>query len=185
MENDSKLKKMISGLYLTIISGDIHARIQHVPTLIDYLSIWIRENADTNKNATRLLWQELADCVAYLVANAPIDRACGFHTSKKQPDVANEFLQRINILTSDDKEIVTKSAGVIRQLESLERARSFWRKAAEAYSLALAGNPGALTGVSLYTDDAMSIITRVVMELGLCDFSESEFKASVARKAVS
>ena len=179
-----KLKKIISAIYLDLITGDVHIRNQYLNTFLTHVTVYIRmAYLNPRQPAIEKFRSRLHNAVSMILHNAhPLPAA----DTKRAGEIRqlekyfDKFVIRIDEKVADD--VGLDQVGLIEDIETIEYCRNICYSATSDYSSAMAGNPLGLTDATNKIAFIMNLMTPIVYRYSMVDISESDF-ANAARAA--
>jgi hypothetical protein len=179
-----KLKKIISAIYLDLITGDVHIRNQYLNTFLTHVTVYIRmAYLNPRQPAIEKFRSRLHNAVSMILHNAhPLPAA----DTKREGEIRqlekyfDRFVIRIDEKVADD--VGLDQVGLIEDIETIEYCRNICYSATSDYSSAMAGNPLGLTDATNKIAFIMNLMTPIVYRYSMVDISESDF-ANAARAA--
>lgn len=188
MMDSAKLKKIISLMFLEVITGDVHVRNQYMNTLLTHVSICLKmENLEPNQKAISKFRTRLHNTIVSILHNnypLPASDATREDEIKKLVAYFDRFVIKIDESVADDAGV--EQMGVLEDIESLEYARNICYSASSDYSAAMSGIPSGLTDATNKFAYIINIITPIIYRYGMVEISESDFSnaAKIAQRRV-
>lgn len=183
-----KIRKIISTMYLEIMTGDVHVRNQYMNILITQISLYLRKEqlvpnqAPIEKFRTRLHNTVLT----ILHNNHPLPAADTNREKeiKKLMDYFDKFVIKVDERVADHVGI--EQIGIIEDIETLEYARNICYSASNDYSSAMSGSPAGLTDASNKYAYIFNLIAPVIDRYNMVEISESDYAnaAKIAAKRI-
>ena len=179
-----KLKKLISAMYLDLITGDVHIRNQYLNTFLTHVTVYIKmAYLEPRQPPIEKFRTRLHNTISMVLHN---NHPLPASDTKRESEIRalekyfDRFVIRIDEFVSDEKGL--QQIGIIEDIETIEFCRNICYAAASNYSAALAGDPFGLTEVSNKMAFVMNLMTPIIYRYGMVDISEADF-ANAARAA--
>ena len=179
-----KLKKLISAMYLDLITGDVHIRNQYLNTFLTHVTVYIKmAYLNPRQPAVEKFRSRLHNAISMVLHNnhplpAPDTRREG--EIRKLEQYFDRFVIKIDERVAD--EVGLEQMGLIEDIETIEYCRNICYSATSDYSAAMAGNPMGLTDATNKIAFIMNLMTPIVYRYAMVDISEADF-ANAARAA--
>jgi hypothetical protein len=172
-----KMKRLISMMYLDIITGDVHVHNQYMNTVITQIVVNIRrERLEPRQPAIEKFRSRLHNTVSMILHNNhPLPAADTARETeiKKLLDYFDGFVIKIDAKVADEKGL--DQIGLLEDIETLEYARNICYSASTDYSNFMAGIPQGLTDASNKYAFVINLITPIIYKYDMVDISESDF----------
>jgi hypothetical protein len=183
-----KGNKLLSAIFLDILTGDVHTRNQYMNTLLTLVSIQLRtEKLDPKQPAIEKFRTRLHNTISSILHNnhpLPIADTKRELEINKLLEYFDKFVIKIDASIAD--EIGIEQIGVIEDIESLEYAKNICYSATGDYSAAMAGIPLGLTDASNKYAYIINIVTPVIYRYGMVEITETDYAnaAKIAAKRI-
>jgi hypothetical protein len=173
-----KIKRLISMMYLDIITGDVHVHNQYMNTMITQIVVNIRrEKLEPRQPAVEKFRTRLHNTVSMILHNnhplpaADVTREIEI---KKLLDYFDRFVIKIDgAIVADERGL--DQIGLLEDIETLEYARNICYSASTDYSNFMAGVPQGLTDASNKYAFVINLITPIIYKYDMVDISEQDF----------
>jgi hypothetical protein len=179
-----KLKRIVSLMYLDIITGDVHIRAQYTNTLITNMAVYLRQSELEPRQAPIARFRtRLHNTISVVLHNYHTLPAWDTEREieiRKLENYFAKFVIKVDEKVADPEGL--KQIGILEDIETLEYARNVSYSAAEDYSQALAGNPEGLTHASNKFAYILNLITPVLYRYEVVNIDENDY-ANAARVA--
>lgn len=184
MADMTKLRKLISAMYLDVITGDVHVRNQYTNTMLTHIAVCIKmEKLDPVQPAILKFRSRLHNTVSMILHNyhrLPIYDAKREEEIKILEKYFDKFVIKIDSKVADEKGLV--QIGIIEDIETIEYCRNVCYSASPDYSDALSGKTEGLTNAMNKYALVVNLITPILYKYNMVEISESDF-ANAARIA--
>jgi len=179
-----KLKKLISAMYLDLITGDVHIRNQYLNTFLTHVTVYLKISfLEPRQPAIERFRSRLHNAVSMILHNNhPLPAANTRRESEIQKllQYFDRFVIRVDENVADQMGI--QQIGIIEDIETIEYCRNVCYSATSDYSSAMAGNPLGLTDASNKIAFIMNLMTPIIYRYSIVDISESDY-ANAAKAA--
>ena len=179
-----KLKKLISAMYLDLITGDVHIRNQYLNTFLTHVTVYLKmDRLEPRQPAIEKFRSRLHNAVSMILHNNhPLPAADTRRETeiRKLMQYFDRFVIKIDEKVADQMGI--QQIGIIEDIETIEYCRNVCYSATSDYSSAMAGNPLGLTDASNKIALIMNLMTPIIYRYSIVDISESDF-ANAAKAA--
>lgn len=179
-----KIKKLISAMYLDIITGDVHIKNQYLNTMLTHMAVCLRmEKLEPRQPGIEKFRSRLHGAVSMILHNyhqlpaSDTKRETEIQTLERYFD---RFVIRIDEKVADETGI--DQIGVIEAIETLEYCRNVCYSASADYSSAMSGTPAGLTDASNKFSYIINLATPILHRYNMVEISESDY-ANAARVA--
>lgn len=184
-----KIRKLISVMYLDVITGDVHTRNQYMNIFLTHVSVCIRNDfLEQNQTAIARFRSRLHNTInTILMSNHPLPA----WDSKRGEDITalmhyfDKFVIRVDPAIADKTGI--QQMGILEDIETIEHCRNVCYSASSDYSSALAGEKEGLTNASNKYAYVVNLIIPVLYRYNLVEFSDADYTnaARVAQRKIS
>jgi hypothetical protein len=181
-----KLKKIISLMYLDIITGDVHTRNQYMNTMITHIALYLRmEKLEPRQPAIEKFRTRLHNTILTILHNnhpLPAADTTREQEIRKLMKYFERFIIKVDTQVADV--VGLDQMGVIDDIETLEYARNVCYSASSDYSNAMSGVPAGLTDASNKFAFVINRVTPIIYRYNMVEISESDFSnaARIAAK---
>ena len=171
------VNKIISLIYLDIITGDVHTHNQYMNTMITQVVTHIRrEKLEPRQPAVEKFRTRLHNTISMILHNNhPLPAADDKRESeiKKLLDYFDKFVIKVDEKVADP--VGLDQIGLLEDIETLEYARNVCYSASADYSNFMSGVPQGLTDASNKYAFVINLITPIIYKYELVDISEQDF----------
>jgi hypothetical protein len=172
-----KIQKIVSVMYLDIITGDVHVHNQYMNTMITQVVTHIRrEKLEPRQPAVERFRSRLHNTVSMILHNThPLPAIEDKRESEIKKLVAyfDKFIIKVDEKVADP--VGLDQIGLLENIETLEYARNICYSASADYSNFMSGLPEGLTQASNKYAFVINLITPIIYKYDLVEISETDF----------
>ena len=177
-----KVQKLLSVMYLDIITGDVHIRNQYMNTWLTHIAVYLRmtklETKQPSIERFRTILHNTVSMILHNYHELPAWDTTRESEIKKLESYFDKFVIKVDSKVADETGIDQLS--VIESIETLEYCRNVCYSASTDYSSALSQNPQGLTDASNKFAYIINLVTPIVYRYGMIDISDSDFSKAAA-----
>lgn len=172
-----KLHKLISVMYLDIITGDVHTRNQYLNIFLTHVSECIRaEYLEKHQSEISKFRTRLHNTVQTILQN---NHPLPAWDTQRADEIANlmhyfdRFVFRVDSNVADETGLL--QMGILEDIETIEHCRNVCYSASADYSGMMAGEKEGLTNASNKYAYVVNLIIPVLYRYSLVEFSDADY----------